>query len=894
MTAGPGMGRPPGALERQLLRLALATVPSAFRRRFADAMAQTVRDGLVERRGLRRVGFLWRSLTGVVWVGMRERLAPTPLPPSSPSSHDRSPLVDVVIQELRFAFRALRRRPGFAAVAVLTLALGIGANTAIFSVVDAVLLRPLPYPDPDGLFMTWAYDTTQEPGRSVMSQPDIESVRELGAIEDIQGYATSTFTLTGGEEPVQVEGARVTGGLLDVMGLSPYQGRDIRQDENVADGPTVAMVGYGFWRDRLGGNPDVIGSTLEIAEVTYQIVGVAPPGFDFPDKAQVWIPYRLNPEGCGRGCHIFRAVTRLAPGATQAQAGQEMDALAASLSDTYPDSNFQQGFRLESLADYRVGDVRRGLLVLLGAVGVVLLIACANVANLLLVRGATRRSEVAVRTALGAAPRRVLASVLAESLVLAITGALLGLGLARLGIAALHFVPEGTVPRLNEVGLDGRVLGFTLLVTAGVTLLFGLAPALHLARTSPARDLGGAARSGQDRREARSRSLLLAGEVALSVVLLTGAGLFIRSLSELTSVDMGFSEREVVRFTLSIPSSRYDTLPVVSGFYRELESRLAALPGVESVGSAYGPPMGRGNITGGVEIEGRPEPEPGEETYASIHPVTPGFMSTLGMQVLRGRGIEATDQAETEPVAVVNETFVRQNFPNEDPIGQRVYITASFGYGSPTWTIVGVAKDIRQGLTADPVAAVFVPHAQFGPGFMTVHLRGRAGATGLVQAARDVVHSMDPNVPLARVETLSQAVRRETATTRFYMSLVGLFAALAVVLAAVGLYGVVSYLVSRRMREIGIRVALGAATARVRWMVVLQGLRPALLGLIIGVGASLVGGKVVASLLYQVQPRDPAVLAGVVALLLIVTVLATLLPARRATRVDPVEALRTE
>jgi putative ABC transport system permease protein len=804
--------------------------------------------------------------------------------------------MDVVFQELRFALRALRRRPGFSLVATLTLALGIGAATAIFSVVDAVLLRPLPYPDPDGLQFVATYDMPEGPeaGQGNMSQADIESVRGLASFAAAEGYSDGSIPVTGRGDPVLVEGARVTGGLMTALGVTPHLGRDLRHEENAPDAPRVVVVGYDFWRSQLGGQPDVIGATLEIAEVVHEIVGVAAPGFSFPDRTQLWTPRRLD-EGCGRGCHTYDAVARLVPGVSRERANQELHALARGLSDQFPDSNHEKGLYARPLVDHLVGDVRRGLWTLLGAVGIVLLIACANVANLLLVRGSTRSSEIAVRSALGAGPRRMLGTVLTESAVLAALGAVFGVALAQVSVYGLRLVPPGTIPRIDDVTLDGRVLIFALGLTILVTLLFGMAPALRLARTAPASDLGGAARAGREPGDARSRSLLLAGEVALSVMLLAGAGLFIRSLTELHAVDLGFEEREIARFRLNLPISRYDELGPITDYFERLEEGLRAIPGVEAVGSVFSPPLGFGNIIADVYVEGRPAPDPGQETSAALHPATPGYLETMGIPVLRGRGIERTDRIDTEAVALVNETFVRENFPDEEVLGRHVGVTASFGHERDTlWTVVGVVADSRRNLESEPRAQVYVPHAQFGAGDLTVHLRGRANAGGLLPAARETVRALDPNVPMARAETLTEAIRRETGATRFYLGVVGLFAALAVVLAAIGLYGVVSYLVSRRTREIGIRVALGAGTGRVRRMVLLQGLRPALAGVAAGVVGALLAGRVVASLLYEVRPRDPVVLAAVVAVLLLVSLIATLVPAIRATRVDPVDALGAE
>ncbi len=882
-----------------LLRLATRVLPRQFREHFAEGMLETVRDGMGERRGVGRALFAMRSLVGIVRAGLREHWSPsasgsTSGPALRPRSLDRSTIMDVVLQELRFAARSLRRRPAFAALVVATLALGIGATTAVFSVINGVLLRPLPYSDPDELVMVWSYDTQSEPARGSMSVPDIHSLQETAVFSAVEGWTPGSYTLTGGAAPVEVDGARVTGSLLGVLEGAPHLGRDLRAEENSPDAPYVAVVSYGFWMDRLGADPNVVGSTIDLDQQTHEIVGVMPAGFEYPDRAEVWVPHRTDLSSCGRGCQTLLAVGRLAPGVDAAEAAERVASTAAVLAAEYPDSNQFKGLRVESMIDVVVGGVRGGLWVLLGAVGGVLLIACANVANLLLVRSASRTTEVAVRSALGASPRRVVGGTLAESALLAALGGGFGVAVAALAVRAFRFVPPDTVPRMETVALDTPVLLFGAALTVVVTLLFGLAPALGLARGTAASALGGAARSGH-RREARFRSALLAAEVGLSVVLLAGAGLFMRSLAELQSVDLGFDQTEVVRFNLDLPRSTYPELAQITDFYQRLERRLGDVPGVEAVGSAWDPPLWSGRIYGSVRIFDRPPPEPGEERDAAIRPATPGFFEVLGLRLLEGRGILPGDVEQPLGVAVVNEAFVRDHFPAEDPLGRTFRMSASFGWRpAEGFRIVGVVGDVRARPTAEADPAIYVPHTQFGPGRLSVHLRGRAGTEGLIPAARAIVQEMDPNLPLTRVETMQQAMVDATGTTRFYLALVGAFAILAVVMTGVGLFGVVSFLVSRRTREIGVRVALGAGAGRVRSMVVVQGLMPAFWGVVAGVSVTILTGRVIDSLLFMVRARDPLVLAGVVALLFALTILATLVPARRATRVDPVVALRAE
>jgi putative ABC transport system permease protein len=585
-------------------------------------------------------------------------------------------------------------------------------------------------------------------------------------------------------------------------------------------------------------------------------------------------------------------IGRLADGATIETLSTQLGTLATTLAGAYPESNATKRFRAVRLADDQVGDVRSGLWFILGAVSLVLLIACANVANLLLVRGESRRGEVAIRTALGASRARLAGQVLMESAVLAVAGGVVGLGLARAVIELVRVTAAGTVPRIEAVSLDANVLVFTLASAIAVTLLFGLSPALRQAKDAAAADLISERRGGTGPGASRSRSLLLATEVALSVLLLAGAGLMLKSFDRLYNVKLGFGTDQLTRFRVSLPGARYSSISEIVMFYTTLEERLAAMPGVTSVASAFGPPLGSGSVMGDVEVDGRPPAEPGARMYASMHSVTPAYFETMRVPLLRGRSIERSDRTGTLPVAVVSETFVQENFPGEDPMGKRFEVSADFGYGAPKWTIVGVAGDVRRSLTGAPRGDVYVPLGQYGPGQLTVTMRTAAGVTPAMGAIRDVLRSIDPGLPVMGYETVDDAVRRSVAPTRFYLLSMGIFAGLAVVLACVGLYGVVAYVVSRRGREIGIRIALGAQRDQVVRMMLMQGLVPAAAGVLIGLALALTFGRVAESLLFEVSPRDPLVMSAVVGVLAVVTFAAALLPARRASRVDPAVALR--
>lgn len=892
-----------------LLRALLLAYPRSFRARFEDDLAVALEDRLAEirtRRPHMAALLLARLAWDLLFAGARERFAPAfrsaPATGQPSTSSSKSSPVSALIQDVRFALRSLHRRPGFTALVLGTLALGTGASVAVFTVVDGVLLRPLPFPDPDELLVVWSFDTDVGPLdpdggflRGSMSQPDIGSVRELTQVAGAEGIQVSGRTLTGVDRPERITTSRSTGGLMDLLEVAPFMGRDLRHEDNDTNAPRVVVVSHAFWTSRLGADPDVIGSSLELAERSWEVVGVAPPDFDYPSGTMIWEPLRLDPsQGCGRDCHVYEvALVRLADGVTETVARQAIGALATSLAAEFPDSNTNKGLHLEPLIDYEVGNVRAGLWVVFGAVGLVLLIVCANTANLQLVRGSMRSREVAVRTALGASRGRLFTQVITESVVLAALGSLLGLALSFGLVEGLRSLAADQLPRMAEVRFHGGVLSYLMLVTAAVAVLFGVSPALYTAGRRGTDQLLGSARTGA-RGGNRARSALLAAEVALSILLLAGSGLLIRSLGQLYRVDMGFDGADVTRFTLNLPDTRYDDLESLVRFYGALEADLAAAPGVARVGSVYGAPLTGGSISGTVLVEGRSEPEPAAETDASMRPVTPGYFEAMGMTVLRGRGILVSDRTDTEPVAVVNEQFVRENFPNEDVIGHKVRVTASFGYGSPYRRVVGVVRDVRRTMGGRPMAAVYPPHNQYGPGFMQVHVRTRPGISLPATAVRDIVSSLDPNLVVLGLETIPEAKRRGTADTRFFLLLVATFAGVSIVLAGVGLYGVVAFLVAQRTREIGIRMALGARRANVSRMVLRQGLRPTGAGVIVGLALAVYGGGLMEALLYDVRPNDPLVLSGVVVLVLLVATSATVIPARRATRVDPTEALRAE
>ncbi len=883
------------------VRAALRAFPPRFRAQFGADMERTYLDWRAAWQAagrptrMRAAAFQLRAVLELLRRGWLERLRPSwPARPAiAPKRSRGGGFMDRWLQDFRFAVRSLARRPGFTSLAVFTLALGMGANTAVFSVINAVLLRPLPYADPDGLVMVWAHATSNPDARGDMSLADLEDASALPAFASLVGQRASTAVITRSGDPEVIPTGRVTSGLLHTFHLTPLLGRDIAEADNETGSGLVVVLGYRFWRDRMGGRSDVLGATLDLSGGSYEVVGVAPEGFAFPDQAQLWVARRV-PEACGRGCHTLYTIGRLAPGATVEMANAQLEGLAGRLAAAYPQSNLGTGFRAVRLADDQVADVRGALLFILGAVGLVLLIACANVANLLLVRSETRRNEVAVRSALGASGGRLAVPVLMESALLSAAGTVLGLLLAGAAVLLLRRMPAGLVPHSEQTGLDGTVLLFTLAISTVVTLLFGGAPALGLARRSLAAGLVSTQRAGDGVRARRSRSILLAGEVALSLVLLAGAGLVLKSFDRMYRVRLGFEPQELTRFQLALNLARYRSLDAGAALFQTLEQRLAALPGVVSVGSIYGPPLTPVNISGEILVQGRPEPEPGHMLFASMHAVTPGYAATAGMPLLRGRWIEATNGSASSPVAVISQAFSNRVFGTQDPLGQRFRVTADFGYGSPVWTVVGVAGDVKRGVRREPESEVYVPLPQFGPLALHVLLRTRARMAPDGAAIRNLVRSLDPGLPVRDLETVDAAVAREVAPTRFYLVALGSFAAIALVLASVGLYGVVAWIVSRRTREIGLRMALGARHSQVTGMMLRQGMAPAAAGLLAGLALTLALGRVARSMLFQVSPWDPPIIAGVTALSAMVALLAVLLPARRASRVDPVRALTTD
>jgi putative ABC transport system permease protein len=800
--------------------------------------------------------------------------------------------------DIRFAMRSLVRRPSFTIIAVITLALGIGATTAIFSVVNGVLLRPLSYADSERIVAVWQRSTTEvrrvELGQ--LSVPNFVDVRTAStSFSALALFRNANITLVDESSAELIPGGEVTPEFFRVFGADPVLGRTFTDQETQYRGPTVAIVSHGFWQERLSGDVNVLGQTLQLQGATYTIVGVAPPDFSFPNQARIWLPVQNNDEDCGRGCTLFTGIGLIQPGVDVQRAAAELGALAARLEQEYPRSNTNTTVDVAPLHEVIVGDVRQALFVVFGAVFMLLLIACANVANLMLVRGVTRQTEIAVRSVLGAGRRRLLAQLVTESGLLALLGTIAGFLLAMWGIELLRHMAPRDLPRAAEIALDLRVLGFAVLLAVVTVSLFGLAPALQLSRAPFSHALREGGRGSTGGRH-RARGLILATEVAMSVMLLLGAGLLLRSLAEMRSVDPGFDADDVTHFSVSLPSARYSDPAQRVRFTENVLERLSAVPGVDGTGFIVGLPFGTVSIGGSFKRMDQPPPKPADEPSAAYHAIAPGYLETLRIPVAQGRGFLPSDRAGSMPVVLVNRSLVLRYFPGEDAIGKMIDLQVSVGYPDTLpRTIVGVVEDVRSySLRRVPEPAVYTPEAQAGAGFGAFVIRSSGPADQVLRTARAVVESVDPEIPLMRPGTMHELLTADTARHTFYLMLLGLFALLAVTLAAVGIYGVVAFVVSHRTREIGVRMALGAHAREVISLVVWQGLRPALLGAAIGVGGALAGGRVISSMLYGVQPHDPLALVGVAAVVAGIVALACTAPARRATRISPAAALRAE
>lgn len=805
--------------------------------------------------------------------------------------------------DLRFAWRTLRRAPAFTAAAALTLAIGVGATTAVFSVVYAVLLRPLPYPDSERLVRVYSED---EGVLWTASPPDFVDWRgQTTSFEQLAAVNSGAFALTGAGPAQQRQGAQVTAAFFPVLGVAPALGRGFAAAADADGASRLVVLGDALWRTVYGGDRDVLGRTVRLDGAEYEVIGVMPPGFNAPGNTELWVPLMFTADDLAtqRGAHYLDVYGRLRAGVTLERADREMKEIAARIGLAFPEVNQGWTARVTSLRDALVGDLRRPLYALLGAVALVLLTACVNVASLLIGRAVARDRELALRAALGAGRGRLARVVLADTAVLALAGGALGVALAAWGVEALTRIAPADLPQLDQARVDGLVLVFSLLVTGLTALLFGAAPSYRLLRR--AEDVGALAdreRGGTAGRGAQgTRRTLVAVQVALAVTLVAGAGLLVRSLANLLATDAGFEPRGVLSFALAVPDASYQEPERVEAFVVAVEDHLRALPGVTDVGTTFGLPLTGFDFSISVSsLDGRAFSPQEKERFVSpqLRIVTPGYFAAMGIPILRGRGIVDQDRADTPPVVVVSETAARRMFGTNDPIGRRFELGTRMGLGRGRvgGEVVGVVGDVRDvGPGEPPRPLMYAVHRQFPVGFLTVVVKASGGdPLALAGPARAAVAEVDPNVPVYQVRTLRQLMGASVARTRFLATVLALFAGVALVLAAVGIYGVVAYSVAQRTREFGIRLALGARAADVVRLVLGQGAALSAAGAAAGLVLTLIATPVLRRLLYQVTPTDPVTLVGGTLALLVVALVACYLPARRAARLDPMEALHHE
>ncbi len=803
--------------------------------------------------------------------------------------------METLIQDVGYSLRRLRKGPGFAVVAVATLALGIGANAAIFSAVNAILLRPLPYAEPDRLVVVNHVWKGQPAVVSPQNFLDFE--QETKSFDALAVYDTDSATLTGRGEPVQLATGETSAAFFDVLRVTPAVGRAFRPGENEPGQNRVVVLSQGLWRERFGSDPSVVGQDVVLDGMPHTIVGVAPAGFDFPRGRALWRPleYDKRFRTQSRGAWYLSAIGRLRASASAESARAEADTIGARLAAAYPDANEGVGLTVRPLHEAMVGKVRTPLFVLLGAVGLVLLIACANVANLLLSRAATREGELAVRAAMGAGRGRLVRQLLTEASVLGVLGAAAGLVVAAWAGDLILALQPRDVPRLDEIGLDRVVVAFTVACALVTTVFFGTLPALLATRRSSAVALREGGRGLLSGRGGRLRRGLAVAEMALAVTLLAGAGLLLRSFAQLSQVDPGFQPDSVLVFHLGLPDGRYAEGPSRTVFYRRALETLSALPGVQSAAATMAVPLRGFDFSFSFAVDGRPEVPPAQQPSLETRVVTASYFRTLGIPVVKGRGFAETDDASSPPVAIISREAARRHFAGQDPIGQRIRL----GWGPPGHSVggsvVGVVGDVKEaGLDEQHPAEIYLPYAQKPVGGMDVVLRTTVPPLSLAAVVRGAVHDLDPDLPVARIETLSRIVAASIAQPRFYTLLLTAFAGTALFLAALGLFGVISVGVSQRTREIGVRIALGARSADVLGLVLREAATLAVLGIAVGLVAALALSRTLSTLLFNLSPTDPLAFAAAPLVLLLTAVVAALLPARRAARVDPIEALRSE
>jgi putative ABC transport system permease protein len=818
--------------------------------------------------------------------------------------------IDSLVQDLRYAIRTLIKNLAFSVVALLTLALGIGANTTIFTVVNGVLLKPLPYPEPDRLLTLWEKQLHDEALQTVAPANFFdwrEQSRSFDKMAAIDPYPDFILNASGG--PQRLTGAAVSSDFFSLLGVRMALGRNFLAEEDRPGQNHVVILSYSIWLQHFGARPDVVGRPLALNSADYTVVGVLPREFSFVSEAsdfqsrkhfELWTPLALAspPPPWQRGTHPLSVFARLKPGVSLTQAQADLDGVAANLQRLYPSDDKEKGIKAVSLGQHVVANVRTALFTLSAAVGMVLLLACANLANLLLTRATTRQKEMALRVALGASRRRLAQQLVTESMVLVTLGGLLGLSFAYLGMPAMVRHLPADLPRTSEIAVDGRVLAFTGLISLATGILFGVLPLFQSQRISPDDSLK---QSGRGTVAAQSglRSALIIGQVAIALVLLVGAGLMVKSFWALLQVSPGFQTERVLTARLSLPPQYLNGYAFgtgahhrISAFQQELLERVESIPGVQAAAFTAYLPLSGNNNSWAFDIEGRPAKPPGVYDTTNYRPVSAGYFETIGIRVQRGRGFTPTDDEDHPLVVIINESMARTFWKQQDPVGQRLR------FGEPKWrTIVGVVRDVHhKGLGTQPEPEMYIPYGQIPnvEARPTIVLRTSIEPTQLTGALRHAVSEVDANVPLDQIETMREIVSVSVAQSRFRTAVLLMFALLALFVASIGLYGVMSYLVSQRIREFGIRMAVGATSGAVLRLVLGQAAKLVIIGICLGLFGAMLLTRLIAGLLYDITPFDPATFAGVSVLLAVVALLASYIPAQRAANADPMDSLRYE
>jgi putative ABC transport system permease protein len=804
--------------------------------------------------------------------------------------------METIFKDIRYGIRSLAKHPAFTAIALITLALGIGANTAIFSVVNAVLLRPLPFDDPERI--VWIWDTAPQLPTIPTSLPDFLGWKEQNrSFERLAAFQGGSMFVDAGDGSTDTRIGLVTPELFSVFHVSPILGRTFTNEETLPGRFRVAVLSHSMWQSRFGSDPNVSGRTLQLNGATYTIIGVMPAGFSYPNRAELWRPLPIDPAKLDPGPHYLNVVGRLKPGITLPQAQADMSTIAARLSQQYKEKNAGHGVKLELLTNVIVGDVGLALYVLLGAVGFVLLIACANLANLMLARVGARQKEIALRTALGASRLRIVRQLLTESIMLAVAGGTTGLLLAIWAVRWIVSLSADTIPRVHEISVDPRVAGFTLFVSVITGVLFGLAPAIQVSRPDLTDALKESGRTTAGLRRNRLRSALVVTEVALSLVLLVGAGLMMKSFAKLSGVDPGIKPDQVMTMGVAILRAKYPEDEQVAQTYSQLLERAAAQPGVVSVGGTSDLPLTGSNTSDSFIIEGRPPIPKEQEPSTEYHVVTPRYFESMGIPLLSGRDFAETDTRRSPNVVIINDAFARRHFAGENPLGHRLKLQ---GQERDPLLVVGVVGNARQlGLDQQPTPELFVPFLQDPLSTtyqrsMIIVARSKSEPAAIAGPLRAAVTSVDKGLPVWSLKPMTEYLHDSLSRRRFNLVLLSIFSGVALVLAAIGIYGVISYGVSQRTHEMGIRMALGAKPRDVLKLVVIQAMVLALGGVGIGLLAAFGLTRLLKGLLFSVSVTDPMTFLAITMLMSLIALLACLIPARRATKVDPIVALRYE